>query len=192
MSARKERKAREAHQRALAAWADQTRAEATSHACELALIIATGGEHAANAYHIGAVLDDGEIVWGRGASQFRSSAKDEPWLERGYAQWAITSHRLIGRRADGGLEHIPWSAIVGVRVDLPAEWVALDAGNGWRAVLTGPAIAPIAVAAVAACHGTLAMIDHPGLEPLRVRATVEASSAGLRYEFGGTHWGEHG
>ncbi len=67
-----------------------------------------------------------------------------------------------------------------VRADLTTEWLALDAYNGWRAVITGPGIAPIVVAAIASCHGAQALIDHPAIAPLRaqVRFPTTAVAAG--------------
>jgi hypothetical protein len=43
----------------------------------------------------------------------------------------------------------------------------LDAVNGWRGCLSGPGVAAIGVAAIAACHGPTALLAHPGLARLR-------------------------
>jgi hypothetical protein len=160
VSARKQR-------RELAAWNSSTRIAAYDHARGLALQIASGADHGTAAYDVGVVLNDGERVWGRAPARFQSFS-ESGWIERGTPDWVITSDRLVGRPPTGELESIPWSAIAGLRIDLAQEWLALDAYNGWRAILSGPAIAPIALAAVASCHGTEAMIDHPALAVLRM------------------------
>jgi hypothetical protein len=159
VSARKRR-------RELAARNSSTRAAAHEHARRVALQIASGAGRGPAAYDVGVVLHEGERVLGRAPARFQTFA-DGSWIERGTPEWVITSDRLVGRLPTGELESIAWSAIAGLRVDLAQEWVALDAFNGWRAVLSGPAIAPIAVADVASCHGTQAMIEHPALAPLR-------------------------
>jgi hypothetical protein len=159
VSARKQR-------RELAAWSNSTRAAAHEHARGLALQIATGAHHGTAAYDVGVVLNEGERVLGRAPARFQTF-DGASWIERGTAEWVITSDRLVGRLPTGELESIAWSAIAGLRVDLAQEWVALDSYNGWRAVVSGPAIAPIAIGAVASCHGPQAMIEHPALAPLR-------------------------
>jgi hypothetical protein len=124
VSARKQR-------RELAAWTATTRALAHEQARALALQIASEKDTGAKAYDIGVVLNEGEIVWHRAPARFRTIA-DGVWYERGTIDWAITSHRLVGRLADAAIESISWSAIAGLQFDLAQEWVALDALNGWR------------------------------------------------------------
>jgi hypothetical protein len=61
-----------------------------------------------------------------------------------------------------------WSGLAGVDVDLKKrERIVLNGVNGWTGILTGPAVAPIAVAAIAMCHGYQALLVHPDLEELR-------------------------
>ncbi|MDA8360170.1 MAG: hypothetical protein M0Z95_28600, partial [Actinomycetota bacterium] len=55
----------------------------------------------------------------------------------------------------------------GLEVDLAGGQVRVQTANGWRCVLSGPGVAPIAVAGVAACHGVAALVEHPALAPLR-------------------------
>jgi hypothetical protein len=59
---------------------------------------------------------------------------------------------------------------VGVRIDLNPghEVVSLDIDDGSALTWSGPAVAPLAVAAVFLLYGAAAMIDHPSLAPLRV------------------------
>ena len=58
---------------------------------------------------------------------------------------------------------------VGARVDLTPgrEVVSLDIDSEPTLTWTGPAVAPMAVAAVFHLYGPLAMIEHPGLAIVR-------------------------
>ena len=69
-----------------------------------------------------------------------------------------------------GLHGYRWEKAVGARVDLTPgrEVVSLDIDSEPTLIWTGPAVAPLAVAAVFHLYGPLAMIEHPGLAPLRV------------------------
>ncbi|MGH9094557.1 MAG: hypothetical protein ACRDXE_05295, partial [Acidimicrobiales bacterium] len=90
----------------------------------------------------------------------------------------ITSLRLVGRIQPGGaLLSIWWSGLVGVQVDVDADTIRLDGDNGWRGQITGPGVAPIAIAAIAACHGPSALLVHPGLGRLRRPSLAEPSPA---------------
>jgi hypothetical protein len=82
----------------------------------------------------------------------------------------VTSARVVGRLADDRLHGYRWERAVGARVDLTPgrEVVSLDIESEPTLIWTGPAVAPLAVAAVFHLYGALAMIDHPGLAPLRV------------------------
>lgn len=59
---------------------------------------------------------------------------------------------------------------MGARVDLTAgrEVISLDIDSEPTLIWTGPAVAPLAVAAVFYLYGPLAMIEHPGLATLRI------------------------
>jgi len=93
------------------------------------------------------------------------------WQDHGEIDWLITSLRLVGRaQADGELISIWWSGLAGAQVDPAGDAVDLDGSNGWRGHITGPSVAPIAVAAVAACHGPEVL---PG--PPRARPPSQAS-----------------
>jgi hypothetical protein len=100
--------------------------------------LAAGANNGTAAYDVGVVLNDGERVWGRAPARFQTCS-ESGWIERGTPEWVITSDRLVGRLPTGQLESIAWSAIAGFSIDLAQEWLALDACNGWRAVLSGPA-----------------------------------------------------
>jgi hypothetical protein len=57
-----------------------------------------------------------------------------------------------------------WSGLAGIEIDLKRDLVVLNGENGWTGVLTGPAVASIAVAATAMCQGVDALHVHPALE----------------------------
>ena len=85
----------------------------------------------------------------------------------------MTSARLVGRLADDRLHGYRWEKAVGARVDLTPgrEVVSLDIDSEPTLIWTGPAVAPMAVAAVFHLYGPLAMIEHPGLATLRITPT---------------------
>jgi hypothetical protein len=81
----------------------------------------------------------------------------------------VTSDRVVGRLADHRLYGYRWEHAVGARVDLThgSEVVALDIDSGPALVWSGPAVAPLAVAAVFRLYGPIGVIEHPGLATLR-------------------------
>jgi hypothetical protein len=83
--------------------------------------------------------------------------------------WLITNHRIVGRLGDDRLYGWRWQQFTGCRVDLqPArEFVALDIGDSIPLAWVGPAVAPLAVAAIFRLYGPAALPDHSGLGPLR-------------------------
>jgi hypothetical protein len=123
------------------------------------------------------------ISWlGRRAHSASSEVVVSGWRDYGGIDWLITSARLVGRAPTSGeLISIWWAGLSGVQVNLDAGVVSLDAANGWRAEITGPGVAPIAVAAVAAvaaCHGPASLVGHPGLACLRGQSVVAEASRG--------------
>jgi hypothetical protein len=60
-----------------------------------------------------------------------------------------------------------WSGLAGVDIDLESDRIVFNGVNGWTGVLTGSAVAPIAVATIAMCHGLEAILVHPALEFVR-------------------------
>jgi hypothetical protein len=179
---------RRKQRRAIAAWAYQAR-EASRHAArELALTIVRGQSSAMQAYDLGIVLNNGESAWQRVPADYwyrgelswmvqdnsyrgyRSTINEvhQPYvIHGGLLDWLITNQRLAARKPDGQVISIYWSAIEAISVDLTQEIVGLDGTDGYHGELAGPAIAPIAVAAIATCHGPRALLDHPALELLR-------------------------
>jgi len=171
------------------------RRAAAVHARELATRLAANDPRPGAHLAAGVVAQPGEVAWLRAPAQLsvwvsepawvtstRRSWLDrraesigrwrasEGWQEEGRVDWLVTSARLVGRvPRSGELLSIPWASVVGLEVDLFAGVVRVQTANGWRCGLTGPGVAPIAVAGVAACHGVAALADHPGLARLRDR-----------------------
>jgi hypothetical protein len=158
----------------------------------LAATIVTGRHDLEAHLAVGVVLQHGELAWQRARADVaiwtthsavvtRSRARwsgrrvertsrhvtASGWQSHGSTDWTITSARLVGRNGDGGLLSIWWSGVVAVQIDLDAETVNIETTTGWRACIAGPGVAPIAVAAVAGCHGAPALLTHPGLSRLR-------------------------
>jgi hypothetical protein len=77
-----------------------------------------------------------------------------------------------------------WSGLAGVDIDLERDHIVLNGMNTWTGMLTGLTLAPIAVAAVAMCHGLEALMTHPALEEVRqaglLRPPVAAKPEALR------------
>jgi hypothetical protein len=91
-------------------------------------------------------------------------------LEPAIRSWLVTSGRVAGRLGDGRLHGYRWENAFGGRVDpTPGrEGVVLDLEGQPTLVWYGAGAAPMGVAAVFHLYGHVAMIDHPGLAPLRV------------------------
>jgi hypothetical protein len=83
--------------------------------------------------------------------------------------WLITNHRIVGRLGDVRLYGWRWQQFTGCRVDLQPdrEFVAIDAWDGIPLSWVGPAVAPLAVAAIFRLYGSTARLDHPRLARLR-------------------------
>jgi hypothetical protein len=161
--------------RAMAEWESETRTWATGTARALALAMCGGEPIAVNPYRVGVVLDLDEHAWAECPLRFLQESSPAPARTFGagwppFRPWLVTSRRIVARLGDGRLYGYRWEHALGCRVDLtPArETVALDLCNGTPLVWTGPGIAPLAVAAVHHLHGSEALLDHPGLAPLRV------------------------
>lgn len=160
--------------RALAQWEDEARRWATATARDLALDLYYNRQTSVRPYGVGVVLDAGEKVWAEVPVMFNLDRR--PLVRPGeHAQsyvrpWLVTSGRIVGRLGDQRLQGYRWENAVGACVDLDPgrEVVSLDIDGEPRLAWYGPAVAPLAVAAVFLLYGAAAMIDHPGLVPLRV------------------------
>jgi hypothetical protein len=160
--------------KALARWDDEARQWATATGRDLAIDLYYDRQTATRPYGVGVVLDAGEKVWAEVPVRFNLDRL--PLVKPGehalpsFRPWLVTSGRVVGRLADDRLHGYRWEKAVGARVDLTRghEVLSLDMDSEPTLIWTGPAVAPMAVAAVFHLYGPLAMIDHPGLAPLRV------------------------
>jgi hypothetical protein len=168
--------------KAVARWNDEARQWATVAGRQLALDLYYGRETACRPYGVGAVLDAGEKVWAEVPARFNCDwitlVKPCEQFQPAVRSWLVTSDRVVGRLADERLHGYRWEKAAGVRVDLTAgrEAVSLDIDCEPTLIWTGPAVAPMAVAAVFRLYGPLGLIQHPGLAPLRV--VIDASMNG--------------
>ena len=167
MSGRKEAKA-------LARWDNEARQWATTTGRDLALDLYYDRETAVRPYGVGIVLDSGEKVWAEVPVRFNldrpRQIKPAELAHPSVRTWLVTSARVVGRLTDDRLHGYRWERAVGARVDLTPgrEVVSLDIDDEPRLIWFGPAVAPLAVAAVFRLYGPIGMIEHPGLAPLRV------------------------
>lgn len=89
------------------------------------------------------------------------------WAEASYADVIVTDQRLLCRFATGHLTSLWWTGIVGLNVDLAAEHIVFDFGDGQPVSLSGAQVAVVSVAAIASIYGIQAMMAHPGLARIR-------------------------
>jgi hypothetical protein len=164
--------------KALARWEFEARQWATASGRDLALDLYHDRETATRPYAVGVVLDPGERVWAEVPVRFdldwSTLVKPGEQAPPSVRSWLVTSGRVVGRLADDRLHGYRWEKAVGARIDLTPgrELVSLDVDSEPTLIWTGPAVAPMAVAAVFHLYGPLAMIDHPGLAPLRVNQEI--------------------
>jgi hypothetical protein len=160
--------------KALARWDDEARQWATATGRDLALDLYYNRETATLPYGVGVVLDPGERVWAEVPARFNLDwtppVKPGEFRQPPIRSWLVTSARVVGRLADDRLHGYRWERAVGARVDLTPgrEVVSLDIDGEPTLIWTGPAVAPMAVAAVFHLYSPLAMIEHPGLAAVRV------------------------
>lgn len=169
------------------AWCDQTRTVAYYNARMLALAIASGYEPKVPVYDLGIVLGADEVVWQRTQADYWWRGQ-QTWIEQrtsyyrhrstlaevrrpvmnwaGTLDWLITNQRVAAREGSGEVISIRWSAVQALSVDLPHDAVTLDGTDSYHGELYGP-VAPIAVAAIACCHGPQALLNHPAVAALR-------------------------
>jgi len=117
----------------------------------------------------GVVLQPGETVYRQLPIWIRVQEEGR-WADASSADILVTDLRLLCRFATGQLSSLWWRGVVGLHVDLAAEHVVLDYGDGQPVGLAGQRSAPIAVAAIASVYGAQALVGHPALAPLRTRA----------------------
>jgi hypothetical protein len=147
--------------------AARDRAEAYHDARALALELARGVPSVRfDPMRAGVVLLPGESVYRRLPIWVRVQ-QDGRWAAASYADVIVTDMRLLCRFATGHLASLWWSGIVGLNVDLEAEHVVLDFGDGQPVSLSGVQVSVVSVAATASIYGAQALVGHPALAPLR-------------------------
>ena len=120
----------------------------------------------------GVVLKPGETVF-RQVPLWIRVQQEGRWAEASYADVLVSDMRLLCRFATGGISLLWWNGVVAIDVDLTMEQVVIDYGDGQPVSLSGPWVAPVAVAGVAAVYGAQALVDHPALTLLRRPGSVE-------------------
>jgi hypothetical protein len=169
--------------KAVARWNEEARHWATVAGRQLALDLYYGRETASRPYGVGVVLDAGEKVLAEVPVRFNLDwappRGGEGDIQPAVRTWLVTSDRVVGRLGDDRLHGFRWEKAVGARVDLTPgrEIVGVDLEGEPGLVWSGPAVAPMAVAAVSCLYGPLAMIEHPGLAPLRVSLDMSAEGS---------------
>jgi len=125
---------------------------------------------------VGVVLQPGEIVY-RQLPLWIRVHQDGRWAAASFADVIVTDLRLLCRFATGHLSSLWWSGIIGLNVDLAAEHVVLDYGDGQPVNLSGPWVAPVSIAGIAEVYGLEAMLVHPALAPLRTPPALDILSS---------------
>ncbi|MHB8188613.1 MAG: hypothetical protein ACYDDU_21590 [Dermatophilaceae bacterium] len=127
----------------------------------------------------GVVLQPGETVY-RQLPIWIRVPQDGRWADASLADVLVTELRLLCRFASGSLTSLWWSGIVGLHVNLAAEHIVLDFGDGQPVNISGTQGAPLAVLGIASVCGQESMLTHPALATLRRAgpppATREASN----------------
>lgn len=114
----------------------------------------------------GVVLKPGETVY-RQVQLWIRVHQDGKWADASFADVLVTDVRVLCRFASGRLTSLWWNGVVGLHVDLVAEQMVLDFGDGQPVGLSGVRVAPVAVAGVALTHGLEGLLTHPAMVPLR-------------------------
>ena len=160
--------------KAMAQWERTTRQWAADTGRALALDLYHHRPAAIRPYDIGVVLDAGETIWAQVPVVFN---QDQPAPgpagphppAPAIRPWLVTSQRVVARLGDGFLHGYRWDDMVGVRLELAPgrEALVVDIVGQPSLVWSGAGLAPMAVAAVFHLYGAAALLDHPGLDPLR-------------------------
>jgi hypothetical protein len=146
---------------------DRERTEAFHDARALAIEIARGELSARfDPMTAGVVLQPGEIVYRQLPIWIRVQ-DDGRWANASFADVVMTDLRLLCRFATGRLFSLWWSGVIGLNADLSTEQLVLDFDDGQPVSLSGPWVAPAAVAGVALTYGLQALLTHPAMVPLR-------------------------
>ena len=114
----------------------------------------------------GVVLKPGETVY-RQLPIWLRVQQDGRWAGASFADVFVTDQRLLCTFSSGRLASLWWRGLVGLHVDLAAEQVVLDYGDGQPVCLSGAQVAQVSVAAIASTYGVQALVGHPALTLLR-------------------------
>jgi hypothetical protein len=125
----------------------------------------------------GVVLQPGETVY-RQVPLWIRVHQDGRWADASYADVLVTDLRLLCRFPTGRVFSLWWSSVVAMEVDLVHEHIVMDYGDGEPVSLSGPWVAPVAVAGVAAIYGTQALVGHPALARLRSQGCGTVGTGG--------------
>jgi hypothetical protein len=143
------------------------RAEAYHDARALALELACGvPSRRFDPMGAGVVLKPGETVYRQLPIWIRVHQNGR-WADASSADVLVTDLRLLCRFATGRLSSLWWSGVVGLNVDLAAEHIVLDYGDGQPVGLSGAQVAQVSVVAIASTYGAQALVGHPALTLLR-------------------------
>lgn len=149
------------------------RSAAYDDARSLAIELGRGSpSRAFDALNAGIVLAPDETVY-RSTEAWLRMQSSGSWGEARPANVLISDQRLLCRLLDGGWTSLWWNGVVGLQVDIAADHVILDYGDGEPVALSGLHAAGIGVAAIASVYGVEALIVHPSLVPIRTQQPVD-------------------
>jgi hypothetical protein len=149
------------------------RAEAHHDARALAIVLVQGVPSARfDPMAAGVVMQPGETAYRQVPIWIRVQ-QDGRWADASLADAVVTDGRLLFRFATGHLASLWWSGIVGLNVDLAAEHIVFDFGDGQPVSLSGVHVAQVSVAVVASVYGPEAMLTHEALAVLRTRGSSQ-------------------
>ena len=143
------------------------RAAAHHDARALALELARGEPSArSDPMRAGVVLQPGETIYRQLPIWIRVQEEGR-WADASSADVLVTDRRLLCRFATRRLFSLWWGGLAGLSVDLAAEHIVLDYADGQPIDLSGPRVAPVAVAVIASIYGIQGLLGHPALATLR-------------------------
>jgi hypothetical protein len=144
------------------------RTEAYHDARALAIELARGGPTARfDPMAAGVVLQSGETVYRQVPIWIRVQ-NDGSWADASFADVLVSDLRLLCRFSTGRLASLWWNGVVGLKVDLAAEYLVLDYGDGQPVGFWGFRVGALAVSGIVSLYGLEALLGHPALATLRV------------------------
>ena len=119
----------------------------------------------------GVVLKPGETVY-RQVQLWIRVQQDGRWAGASLADVIVTDQRLLCRMGSGRLTSLWWNGVVGLHIDLAAEHIVLDFGDGQPVCFSGSRATQVSVAAIASIYDAQALVNHPALATLRTKGTA--------------------